>query len=456
MSVTDLIDPATSPLLTDLYELNMVHAYLEAGMTETATFEFFIRKLPAERNFFLACGLEQVLTFLENARFGEAECAWLESSGRFSKATIDRLKGFRFRGEVEAMPEGTVFFANEPILRVKAPLPEAQFIETRLINILHFQCLIASKAARMVLAEPDKVLLDFGLRRAHGAEAGVMAARAAYAAGFHASATIPAEPHFGVPIAGTMAHSFIQAHDDESAAFEHFARARPDQVVLLIDTYDTEEAARKVTRLAPRLAADGIEVKGVRLDSGDLADHARKVRAILDEAGLQAVKIYASGGLDEWELARFRRMGAPIDGYGIGTSLTTSNDHASLDCAYKLQTYAGRPRRKLSEGKATWPGEKQVFRRFDADGAMAGDTIAHIDETFGGTPLLEPMMRDGRRLAAAPSLDAIRARARSELAHLPPGLRGLKTDHSYPVEVSPGLEAMAEKAARLALHAAAS
>ena len=321
------IDPAASLLLTDLYELNMYAAYLEAGMTDTAVFEFFVRKLPRERNFLLAAGLEQVLQFLEQARFTEAELAWLEASGRFDARTLASLAAFRFTGEVYALPEGTAVFPDEPILGIEAPLPEAQLLESRLINLLHFQTLIASKAARMVLAAPGKLLLDFGLRRAHGAEAGLLAARAAYLAGFAGTATMLAEPLFGVPVYGTMAHSFIQAHEGETLAFERFARARPDQVTLLLDTYDTEAAAKKVVSLAPRLARDGITVRGVRLDSGDLAAHARQVRAILDQGGLPQVRIFASGGLDEWQLRELEAT-APIDGYGIGTSLTTSERRA--------------------------------------------------------------------------------------------------------------------------------
>ena len=242
-----------SPLLTDLYQLNMVQAYLDHGDTETAVFEFFARTLPARRGFLLAAGLEQALDFLENLRFSADEIAWLKSTGRFKPNLLDYLSNFRFTGDVHAMPEGTVFFANEPILRVTAPLPQAQFVESRLINILHFQSLVAAKAARMLLAAPDKVLVDFGLRRAHGAEAGLMAARASYLAGFAGTATVLAGEMFGIPLYGTMAHSFIEAFDDEMAAFETFARARPDNLVLLLDTYDTEAAARKVVALAPRL-----------------------------------------------------------------------------------------------------------------------------------------------------------------------------------------------------------
>jgi nicotinate phosphoribosyltransferase len=332
----------------------MYETYLEAGTTRPAVFEFFVRKLPPGRNFLLAAGLEQVLAFLEAARLGEAELAWLEGTGRFRPRTIERLAAFRFAGEVYAVPEGTAVFPDEPLLGVAAPLPEAQLVESRVINLLQFQTLIASKAARMVLAAPGKILLDFGLRRAHGAEAGLLAARAAYLAGFDGSATALAEPMFGVPAVGTMAHAFVQAHADEAVAFERFARARPDRVVLLLDTYDTEAAARKVAELAPRLARDGIAVGGVRLDSGDLAAHAREVRAILDAAGLEGVRVYASGGLDERELRRLEAAGAPIDGYGVGTSLAVSADAPALD--WPTSCRPTKARRGASVRKARRPG----------------------------------------------------------------------------------------------------
>ncbi len=257
------MDLAASPLLTDLYQLNMMQAYLDRGETKTAVFEFFVRKLPPSRGFLLAAGLEQLLEFLESLQFRPEEIDWLTRSGQFEKHLLDYLATFRFTGDVHAMPEGTLFFPNEPIVRVTAPLPEAQLVETRIINLLHFQCLIAAKAARMVLAAPDKLLVDFGLRRAHGAEAGLMAARASYIAGFAGTATMLAGRLFGIPLFGTMAHSFIEAHDDESAAFENFARSRPEGVVFLIDTYDTEAGARKVVDLAPRLERAGIKVSGV-------------------------------------------------------------------------------------------------------------------------------------------------------------------------------------------------
>ena len=437
------MDPATSPLLTDLYQLNMMQAYLDHGMTETAVFEFFVRKFPARRGFLVAAGLDQALDFLENLRFSSAEIDWLRRSGRFSAALLDDLAAFRFTGDVDAMPEGTVFFADEPILRVTAPLPMAQLVETRIINLVHFQSLIAAKAARLVLAAPGKQLVDFGLRRAHGAEAGLLAARASYIAGFAGSATMLAQAKFGVPIFGTMAHSFIQAHADETAAFLSFARARPENLVLLIDTYDTEAAARKVVALAPRLQAEGIAVRGVRLDSGDLIALAKSVRRILDEGGLRDVTIFASGGLDEDALMAMAAAAAPIDGFGIGTSLTTSSDVPSLDCAYKLQEYAGLARRKRSAGKATWPGRKQVWRRYGAKGEMAGDVISLETDARQGETLLRPVMRGGRRLEPQPSLEQCRAHAARELARLPAPLRALEPGATYPVVVADALVRLA-------------
>jgi nicotinate phosphoribosyltransferase len=426
-------------LLTDLYQLNMIKAYLDHDQVKTAVFEFFVRKLPTRRGFLVAAGLEQALDFLESFQFSAEELRWLDRTGRFGRDLLAHLESFRFTGEVHAMPEGTVFFANEPILRVTAPLPQAQLAETRLINILHFQSLIASKAVRMVLAAPGKLLVDFGLRRAHGAEAGLLAARASYIAGFAGTATMLAEKLYGIPTFGTMAHSFIQAHDRESVAFEAFAKSRPQNLTILIDTYDTEAGAKKVVALAPRLQADGIKIQGVRLDSGDLTALSKSVRNILDEGGLKDVRILASGGLDEDNIGEMLRAGAPIDAFGVGTSLTTSFDVPALDCAYKLQEYAGLPRRKHSSGKATWPGRKQVWRQYGSDGRMAGDVISVETDRQPGQPLIEMVMQDGRRIKPSPALSDIRDRAARSLVQLPEPLRRLETGFSYPVKIADAL-----------------
>ncbi|BBI99085.1 nicotinate phosphoribosyltransferase [Ferrigenium kumadai] len=432
----------TSLLLTDLYQLTMLQGYFERGMNETAVFEFFVRKLRPGRGFLMAAGVEQALDFLEQARFTAEELQWLRSTKRFSDGFVDWLADWRFEGEVYAMPEGTVCFPNEPLLRVVAPMPQAQLVETRLINLLNFQTLIASKAARSVLVAPGKLLVDFGLRRAHGAEAGLLAARAAYLAGFSGSSTVLASARFGVPAFGTMAHSFVQAHDSEIDSFRSFAHAQPDNVVLLIDTYDTEAAAHKVVELGHELAGEGIAIKGVRLDSGDLGELARRVRRILDDGGLQATTIFASGDLDEYRLRELLARGAPIDGFGIGTRLDTSADVPYLDCAYKLQEYASKPRRKRSIGKATWPGRKQVWRSYDEQGRMAGDVVSLEDDHQMGEPLLVPVMRGGRRLTQ-PALEEARRDAADNLGKLPVHLALLEEGPAYPVEIAPALQQLA-------------
>lgn len=434
-----------SALLTDLYQLTMLEAYLARGMTAPATFEFFVRRLPEQRGFLLAAGLEQALDFLHGLRFDAAELAFLRDRRLFSARTLAYLENFAFSGDVDAMREGSVFFANEPVLRVTAPLPEAQLVESRLINLLHFQTLVASKAARCVLAAPGRRLVDFGLRRAHGAEAAVLAARASFLAGFDGTATVLAEPLFGIPTFGTMAHAFVQAHDSEVEAFAHFAAAHRGPLVLLIDTYDTEEGARRVCALADRLREQGRHVDAVRLDSGDLARLAVRVRAILDAAGHREIGIFASNSLDEYALADLCAAGAPIDGFGIGTRLVVAADAPALDCVYKLQEYAGRPRRKRSTGKPTLPGRKQVFRERDANGRFHADVIGLESDPLPGQPLLAPVMRGGRRCCPSPPLVDVREYAAAQLARLPESLRMLTRPAAYPVRVAASLEALARE-----------
>jgi nicotinate phosphoribosyltransferase len=441
--------PDISPLLTDLYELNMVQAYLDHSEDGTAAFEFFVRRLPARRGFLLAAGLEDALAFLETMHYSAVDIDWLRSTGRFRDNLFDYLKDFRFTGDVHAIPEGSVCFPNEPLLRITAPLPQAQLIESRLINILHFQTLIASKAARMVLAAPGKILSDFGLRTAHGAEAGNFSARASYLAGFNSVANVLAGQRYGIPIVGTMAHSFIQVHGDEMMAFETFARARPEGVVLLIDTYDTEQGARKAVELAPRLKKDGIAIRGVRIDSGDLTAMSKKVRAILDAGGLNDTVILVSGGINEDVLQGMMKYGAPIDGFGIGVNLAASIDAPSLDCAYKLQEYRGTPKRKLSEGKQTWPGRKQVWRAYGSDGRMSGDILTLEGDKQSGDALIVEVMRGGKRVGPTPTLAQIREHAARDLARLPEPLRQLQQGVDYLVAVAPALKALATEADRL-------
>ena len=429
--------PDRSPLLTDLYQLAMMQAYLAAGRTARASFEFFVRKLPPGRRFLVAAGLAQAVEWLRALRFEPAELDWLRSTGLVSPALLEHLAGLRFDGDVDAMPEGRVFFPDEPILRVAAPLPLAQFVETRLINLLHLQTVIATKAAHLRLLAPGRALIDFGLRRAHGAEAGLFAARAAYLAGFDGTATLRAAAAWGIPAHGTMAHAFVQAFDREADAFAAFAAARPRDVVLLIDTYDCARAAARVVSLLPGFAARGITLAGVRIDSGDLVAQARRVRRILDAGGLAHARIVASGGIDAADLAAHEAAGAPIDVYGIGTALSTSGDAPSLDCAYKLQEYDGVPRRKLSAGKATWPGRKQVWRRHAVDGAIAQDIVTVEGDAQEGVPLLAPVLRGGEVVDAAMfDLEAARRRCRADLARLP-------SVEGFAPQIAPALRALA-------------
>jgi nicotinate phosphoribosyltransferase len=414
-------------LLVDLYELTMLQGYVEAGMVGPASFELFVRRLPGTRNFLIAAGLEQALEFLDGFALSEVEVARLALVHRFSSQALQTMRDLRFSGDVDAVPEGTVVFANEPLISITAPLPEGQIVETRLTNLVHFQSLVASKAARAVLAAAGKPLVDFGLRRAHGGEAGTLAARAMYLAGFGGTSNVRAGSEFGIPVFGTMAHSFVQAHDDERQAFLDFAVANPGQeITLLIDTYDTEAATTQLVALAPELAARGSKVAAVRIDSGDLGMHARRVRRILDEGGLRDTRIIVSSGLDEHEIASLLASGAPVDGFAPGTKVITSADAPYLDCAYKLVEYAGRPRLKRSEGKETWPGRKQVWRVRDARGVLVADHVTRADERVeGAEPLLVPVMRGGRPVGPRPSLEDIRARVTRELAGLPAALRAL-------------------------------
>ncbi len=437
------MNPSSSAFLTDLYQLTMLQGYFDAKMDRIAVFEFFVRRLPANRNFLVSAGLDQVLDFLESFECTAQELGWLEASGNFSREFVSHLRTTRFTGDVHAMPEGEIFFANEPILRVTAPIAEAQVVETRIVNLLHFQTLIASKAVRCAITAPGKALVDFGLRRAHGAEAGLLAARACYLTGFTATSNVLAGQTYQIPLSGTMAHSFIQASDSEVEAFRRFALANPNNVTLLLDTYDTEAAAEKVVQLAPTLKSQGISIRGVRLDSGDLGEHARRVRRILDDGKLQEVSIFASGNLDEFELQRLVRSGAPIDGFGVGTRVLTSADAPYLDCAYKIQEYNGRPLRKLSEGKATWPGRKQVYRSYRS-GRMESDVITLEDDKMPGEALLQPVMRNGKRLRSNVTLFEIRQRVADQLRQLPPGLLSLECEEQhFPVSISDSLQEMA-------------
>lgn len=441
--MTEFLTP--SPLLTDLYQLTMLQSYLDHGLDDVADFEFFVRDLPETRNFLVAAGLDKVLDFLENLRFSKHELQWLSEQEQFNQNLIDYLGNLKFEGNVHAMPEGTIFFPGEPILRVSAPIPQAQLVETRIINLLHFQTMITSKAVRSVIAAKDKVLVDFGLRRAHGAESGLYAARSSYIAGFSGTSTVLAGQLFNIPLYGTMAHSFIQAHDNEETAFEHFARSQPNNVVLLLDTFDVFKALDKTITLIEKLKKDNIQIDAVRLDSGDLIEISGKIRKILDSRGYPDVKIFASGNLDEYMLQRFSETNAPIDGFGVGTLMITSADAPYLECGYKLVQYAGSPRYKNSTRKQSWPYRKQVYRHYNADGSFAFDELTIEDDIRQGIPLLEQVMSAGKRTKSGKSLSDIRNFVKNQLDHLPPDLLCLDKMSKYPVKISEKLQQYSDK-----------
>jgi len=369
-------------LLTDLYELTMVQAYWTHEMNDTATFSFFSRRLPKDRNFLLAAGINEALTVVRELHFSDAAIEYLQSQKIFEPEFLEWLAQWRFRGDIWALPEGTPFFANEPLVEVRATLPEAQLLESILMNQVHLPTLLASKAARVALAAGGRTVVDFGLRRMHGIDAALKAARAFYVAGVDATSNVLAGRRYGIPIAGTMAHSYIQAYDRELDAFRDFA-AIYEHPVLLIDTYDVAEGARNVVRLAQELDAPE-RIRAVRIDSGDLGELARTVREILDDAGLTSVEIFVSGGLDEHEIERLVEGSFPVDGFGVGTSMGVSEDAPALDAAYKLTAYAGRGRLKLSSGKAILPCRKQIFRSHGSDDRATGDVIAMFDVEGSG------------------------------------------------------------------------
>jgi nicotinate phosphoribosyltransferase len=428
-------------LLTDLYELTMAAAYFEYQFTGNATFELFVRSLPPERGYLVAAGLEQALQYLEELRIQDDEIAYLRRQPVFShvnSAFFDYLKEFRFTGEVWAMPEGTPAFAEEPLLRVTAPMIEAQIVETFLLSMITFQTTIASKASRVTTAAQGRQVVDFGSRRAHGPEAGVLAARAAYIGGCAGTSNVEAGRRYGIPVMGTLAHSFIMAYTNEAEAFRKFGQLFPDHNVLLIDTYDTLAAIDKIIR-------EGLRPKAVRIDSGDLLELSRQARACLDRAGLTETRIFASGDLDEFVITNLLAGGAKIDSFGVGTALTTSKDAPALGGVYKLVDIESETgisyRAKLSKDKTTYPGCKQVYRFYDSTGGFREDMIACADEKIpGGGPLLSQVMQNGARVEPAPGLPGIQQRAREQVVQIPDASRRLREPERYRVSFSECLQ----------------
>ena len=437
----DPIRPTPPPLLTDLYELTMCAAYFDRDMHAPATFSLFIREYPLDRGFFVSAGLETVLDFIENFRFSAQDMEYLKSLGLFSSEFLDYLGDFRFTGEVFAIPEGRLFFKDEPLLEITAPIIEAQIMESMVINTINFAVIIATKAARCFHAARGRGLTDFSLRRTHGPDASLHVARSSYIAGFSGTSNVLAGKNFGIPVYGTMAHSFIMSFTDEIEAFRAFARVFGNDTVLLIDTYDTLNGARKAITVAREMKARGESLRGVRLDSGDMSSLSKEVRKLLDDAGLEDVRIFASGSYDEFKIQECIRDGAPIDTFGVGTKMGVSADAPYSDMAYKLVEYDGRPVLKLSTGKQSIGGRKQVFRE-RSGGLFSGDIIARRDETHPGDVLMVRVMDKGRRIGETGSIDAMRRRFLEDFGSLDEAVKRIKDPDEYPVKISPALQDM--------------
>ena len=430
------------PLFTDLYELTMAACYFEHQIDAEATFSLYLRGCPASRNYYVAAGLENALDQLEGYSFSASDIAYLESTGLFLPRFIDFLKQFQFSGEIVALPEGTIFFPNEPILEVTAPILEAQILETFLLNTIGFATLIATKASRCVCAAAGRPLIDFSLRRTQGQDAGMQVARNTYLAGFAGTSNVLAGKHYGIPISGTMAHSYVTVFDYEKEAFTAYAQIFSDNSVFLIDTYDTLKGARHAVEVALAMQKQNKQLMGVRLDSGDMVKLSRQVRSILDESGLAAVKIFASSSFDEYKIDDVISQGACIDAFGVGTKVGVSADAPYLDIVYKLVRFNDRDIYKLSPGKINLAGSKQIFRRQDANGHMLEDIIGLRNEKIDGTePMLERVMKKGGRILPGRSLEQIRKDVVGQLAMLDEGYKSIRSKIVFPVTISDALRA---------------
>lgn len=444
-----IISPGHLALFTDLYQLTMAQGYFQSKKLEQATFSLFIRQYPPDRGYFVSAGLEDVLDFLEVFAFQPDDIDYLHSTGLFADNFLVFLKDLRFTGEVWAISEGRLFFKDEPVLEVSAPIIEAQLVETFIINQVNLQTLIATKASRCVYAAQGRPVIDFSLRRAQGIDAGMKVARASYMGGCSSTSNVLAGKCYGLPIVGTMAHSFVSSFEHEIDAFRSFVKSFPMNSTLLIDTYDTVAGARKAVQIAREMATRGHRLQGVRIDSGDLLSLAREVRRIFDETGLDDVKIVGSGGLDEYDLAALSEAQAPYDSYGVGTRMGVSADAPWLDIAYKLVEHNSRPVLKLSTGKVSLPGRKQVFRFSEGKGELnrlKRDLIGLRDEGHRGTePLLKKVMENGQRVSPSPSLEELRKRFLKEFGSLDDRIKAIHNPDQYPVELTPWLRRLQEE-----------
>lgn len=443
----------TEALFVDLYELTMGQCYFEEKQDVIATFDLFIRRLPPNRSYFVACGLEDAISFLEGFKFGDQSIDYLKSQKIFSDNFLEYLKNLQFTGEVQGLPEGSVFFPNEPILRVTAPIIEAQLVESALLNTFNLQTTIATKASRVVTAAQGHGVYDFSLRRTQGRDAAIKAARASYIAGCKGTSNVLAGALYGIPVAGTMAHSFVMSFESELESFRVFAKSFPQNSILLIDTYDNLRGVENAIRVAKEMEEQGNSVKGVRLDSGDIVSLSKVIRKKLDEAGFKSVRIFASGNLDEYKIEKLLKRGAMVDDFGVGTKMGTSEDIPHSDVIYKivqLGNKAGRflPTMKLSQGKVTYPGKKQIFRFRDNKGLFTKDVVGLEGEKIGGEPLLVKLMENGKRVYTSPGINQIRDFTLKNLSALPSKYKILKGNIIYPVEISPGLKILMEDLTR--------
>ena len=427
-------------LLTDLYELTMAQSYFAEGISGEATFSLYVREYPPDRGYLVAAGIDDALDCLEALSFDTDSIDYLRSVGIFTADFLEYLRSFRFTGSVRAMPEGSLFFTHEPVLEVSGPIIAAQLAETLVMNQIQYQVLLATKSARCVQAAQGRPIADFAARRTHGTEASLKMARASYVAGFGATSNVLAARRYGIPPTGTMAHSYVTSFDAEIDAFRAYSRMFPDRSILLLDTYDTVNAAHAAVTVAREMERDGHRLTGVRLDSGDFDALSLQVRAILDDAGLGYVRIVASGGLDEYAIDRLISGGAPIDMFGVGTRVGVSADAPSCDMVYKMVSYNGRPVMKLSEGKESLPAAKQVFRRHGPDGMMSADVIGlSTDADVPGEPLLTLTMQDGRRVIPPGAIADARQRVAAGLSRLPQAHRKLRQPEHFPVSISDNL-----------------
>ncbi len=438
---------STSPppaLFTDLYELTMAQAYWRSGTTASATFSLTFRSYPPDRAYFVLAGVDDALRYLENLRFSAEDIEYLRSLERFDEAYLAFLRDLRFTGSVRTMSEGAIFFAEEPAIEVTAPMIEAQIVETALLNQINLQTILATKASRVVHAARGKAIVDFAARRTHGVDAANKLARVSFLVGFAGTSNLMAAKLYDIPVFGTMAHSFVEAFTDEQTSFQVYADAFPDTTTLLVDTYDTLEGVGKAVNVAKNMERRGHALRAVRLDSGDLLDLSRKTRDLLDAAGLPHVEVFASGSLDEFAVDALLAAGAPIDGFGVGTKVGVSADAPWTDCVYKLVEYDGRPTLKLSQGKQTLPGPKQVYRFRDSDGVYARDVIATADEPAppNGNPLLRDVMAGGKRLEPPLSLQELKEEFGRESESLPAVHKELRSPANYRVGISDSLDAL--------------